>query len=104
MARCANRISMVWTMTTQDHNAALRAVEQVLKEMGFWESCEVAFFDKAEGYWRTIHPYGAAPFDLLLSKDNIEAAMQQLAAEEELIQAVQAAVKRAAQSKQREDQ
>ena len=95
---------IVWTMATQDRNPALRAVEQVIKEMELWGLCEVAFFDKAERYWRTIHPYGAAPFNRLLSQSNIDTATQQLAAEEEMIRSVQSAVKSLVQAKQGETQ
>ena len=78
---------IVWTMPTPDRNPALRAVEQVVKEflveMVPWNNYELAFFDKQEDYWRTIHPYGAPPFGRFLTKDNILAAREQMAADNE---------------------
>lgn len=74
---------IVWTTHTLDRNPLLRAVERVIKEMGLWKICEVAFFDKAEGYWRTIHPYGAPPFDRFLTSDNFKAARERMGLEQE---------------------
>jgi hypothetical protein len=90
---------IVWTMPTQDRNPVLRAVEQVLKELKLWEQSEIAFYDKSEAYWRTIHPYGAAPFDRFLSEHNIERAQRQLAAGLEVIRAAQSVFKSSAQRK-----
>ena len=74
---------IVWTMWTEDRNPVLRAVERVIKEMGLWETCELAFFDKAEAYWRTIHPYGAAPFDRFFTLDNFRFAKERLGLDQE---------------------
>ena len=69
---------IVWTLFTRDRNPALRAIERVVKEMGLWEVCELAFFDEAEDYWRTIHPHGAPPFDRFLTPDNFRVAKERL--------------------------
>lgn len=82
----------------------LRAVEQALKGMGIGENCEVAFFDKSEGYWRTIHPYGAPLFDRFFSKDNFKAAREQFAADLELLQQALSALNRIGESQRRQTQ
>jgi hypothetical protein len=92
----------LWTMSTQDRNPALRAVLQTIKELGLLELCEVAFYDRAEAYWRTIHPYGAAPFDRFLSEVNIKTALQQVHTELAAAQARQKALKSAAQRQEGE--
>jgi hypothetical protein len=69
---------IVWTTWTEDRNPVLRAIEHVIKEMGLWEICELAYFDKAEDYWRTIHPYGAPPFDRFFTPDNFRFAKERL--------------------------
>src|SRR5664279_207743 len=74
---------IVWTMWTEDRNPGLRAVERVIKGMGLWEVCEIAYFDKAEDYWRTIHPYGALPFDRLFTPDNFRFAKERLGLDQE---------------------
>jgi hypothetical protein len=74
---------IVWTTHTLDRNPLLRAVERAIKEMVLWEICEVTFFDKAEGYWRTIHPYGAPPFDRFFTPDNFKAAWERIGLEQE---------------------
>jgi len=92
---------IIWTMAASNRNLTLRAIEVVLKEMGLWELCEVAFFDEAEGFWRTVQPSGAPPFDRLLSECNVEAEKQQLALEMEFLLAIQDACKRSIERDQR---
>jgi hypothetical protein len=74
---------IVWTTHTLDRNPLLRAVERAIKGMGLWAICEVAFFDVAEGCWRTIHPYGAPPFERFLTPDNFKAAWERIGLEQE---------------------
>ena len=74
---------IVWTTHTLDRNPLLRSVERAIKEMVLWEICEVAFFDEAEGYWRTIHPYGAPPFERFLTSDNFKVARERIGLEQE---------------------
>jgi hypothetical protein len=70
-------VFIVWTTRTLDRNPLLRSLECVIKEMGLWEICELAFFDKSEDYWRTIHPCGALQFDRFFTPSNFQAAREE---------------------------
>jgi hypothetical protein len=52
-------------------NEALRAVVKALNAMDLLSLSEVAYYDRAESIWRSIHPKPAAPFDRFFADENI---------------------------------
>jgi len=61
-----------------DRAAALQALRETLADLGILERCGIAYFCRAEEFWR---PVAGIPFryELALSVQSIEAAQQELA-------------------------
>ena len=76
------RYFMVWTMVAPyERNASLRAIQEVITALGYWDVCELAFFDRSEGYWRTIHHpcphlYEWPSFARFLTEERMEESME----------------------------
>ena len=69
----------LWIASVKERRAGLRALMNFAREFGFENRAEVAYFDAAEGYWRTVHPGGAPPFARFLEQPQLDAAKQHLA-------------------------
>jgi hypothetical protein len=93
-------VFVAWIMPAPcDRNPVLRAIKQVMTELGWWALCELAFFDQAEGYWRTVHqpfhPLNEAPsFGRFLAPARIQAMRERLRTDQEMLEAWPAEIRR----------
>jgi hypothetical protein len=69
---------LVWLCPVDQVKEGLRAVHQTIGELGLLRIClvEIAFYDQAEGYWRSLYPTGAAPFDRFLAPELLLASKE----------------------------
>ena len=65
---------VVQIITVGKRGPALQAVHASLDEIGILRTCQIAYFDCDELYWRTVYPLGAEPFDHFLDPDKVAAA------------------------------
>ncbi len=72
---------LLLTLGVQDRKAGLCALHETARDFGLLEYVEIAFYDAAEGYWRSVHPQPSAPFDRFLTPQNFESCEQMLKAE-----------------------
>lgn len=73
----------------KDRNGAVKALQGgILNSLATYKDLsEIAFYDAAELFWRTVHPQHSMPFDRFISKANLKWAMEKVARETEFLQA-----------------
>ncbi len=62
------------TFEVQDRRGGLRVLHDTARDFGLLAYCEIAFFDGAENYWRTVYPQPAAPFARFLTPEKFQAS------------------------------
>lgn len=73
----------------QDRNAGLRLLLKTVEHMRIGVFCEVAAWDEAEGYWRTVQPMPAKPFDRFFAPEAIAAAEEAIRRDNEILGAIE---------------
>jgi hypothetical protein len=68
---------LVSVLETEDRNKAMLAFRQVLTDLKLIQLSVIAFWDGAEGIWRTWHPHGSSiAFDRFVTSEAIKAAKE----------------------------
>jgi hypothetical protein len=71
------KMTAVAIAAVRDRAAAIKAIHRIFSELGLLSFCEIAYFDQAEHFWRTVHPLSAGPFDRLVKIEDLEAAVKE---------------------------
>lgn len=70
----------------QDRNGAVKAIQNGLEGANRLSHSIIAYYDRAELFWRAVHPQPGPSMDQFLSEENIKATMEQLAKDKQLIE------------------
>jgi hypothetical protein len=98
MAGSLNSFGLIVCLAeVKDRKAALLAVQAFAASLQV--HTEVAFYDFAEGYWRTVYPKKAAPFGRLFTSEMMDLARKQAADDVSQLKIIEAILKARRQSK-----
>ncbi len=62
-----------FTFEVAERNRAARVLQGRAPELRTFHKVEIAFWDRAEGYWRTVHPEGCSePFARFLAAERVQ--------------------------------